>query len=321
MGNITLITGATGLVGHAITSKLIERGREVRVMVRDPQAAAAFLPKDCQVVAGDVTDSDSIARALRGCNVAYHAAGVPEQWLADSRVFSRVNLGGTVNMIEAALGAGLDSFVYTSTQDVFTAGSGEDFDESMLDPLPKVTGYQRSKQEADQQVTAALERGLPAVILHPCAVYGPGPAKSPGMNDFFRDLLLGKMPLLLSGGMSLVYAQDVAEGHVLAEEKAQPGSRYILAERYYTLLELAQAVHDETGTSKIPAVMPTPLAKVISSLGERLAQLTKRPPLIPRGQLHGLLWGAKPRSERARADLGWQPRSLKEGLASTLAQL
>jgi dihydroflavonol-4-reductase len=314
---LTLVTGATGLVGHNIAAELLRRGRAVRCLVRDVERARAAVPDGVELMAGDVTDADSVRRAIAGCAVVYHAAGLPEQWLPDPATFDRVNRGGTESVGEAALAAGVERFVYTSTIDVFGGADGERFDETMLDPEPKGTHYERSKQAADRWVAAAVERGLPAVFLHPAAVYGPGPAASPGTNQFLFDLQRGKVPALLPGGMPIVFSRDVGLGHVLAEG-APVGARYILAERYHTMHEIAAAVRDACG-SKVPRTLPRWLARTVSASGEALARLTRRPPLLPRGQLHFVLWGAHPSSDRAQKELGWHPTPLAPGLAATLA--
>lgn len=312
-----LVTGATGLVGHHIAGELLRRGREVRCLVRDLERARSSVPAGAELVAGDVTDAGSVQRAVAGCAVVYHAAGLPEQWLRDAGTFDRVNRGGTEVVGEAALAAGVERFVFTSTIDVFRGAAGERYDETMLDPEPKGTHYERSKQAADRWVTAALDRGLPAVFLHPGAVYGPGPAGSPGTNQFLRDLRDGNVPALLPGGMPVVFARDVGAGHVLAEGAAT-GSRYILVDRYYTVQEIAAAVREACG-ARVPRTLPRWLARAVSGTGEALALLTRRPPLLPRGQLHFLLWGARPSSDRAQKELGWHPTPLATGIAATLA--
>src|SRR5262249_14448865 len=148
---------------------------------------------------------------------------------------------------------------------------------------PKPTAYERSKQEADRYVTELLAAGFPAVFLHPSAVYGPVPAASPGLNQFVADLARGKIPMLLPGGMPVVYAADVAVGHVLPETQP-PGSRFILSESYWTLAGLAQVVAERTG-AKVPRVMPGLAAHAVAAVGEAVASVIKRPPLIPHGQL------------------------------------
>jgi dihydroflavonol-4-reductase len=312
----TLLTGGTGIVGNAIATELVRRGRRVRALVRSLERGRALLPPECEVVAGDVTDAASVTSAMAGCDVVYHAAGLPEQWLPDPGTFARVNVGGTRIVADAARAAGVTRFVYTSTIDVFACIPGVPFDEGTIAVAPKPTPYERSKQEADRYVTGLLESGLPAVFLHPSAVYGPVPAASPGLNQLLGDLARGKVPMLLPGGMPVVYAFDVALGHVLAETEP-PGSRFILSESYWQLVGLAQAVAERTG-AKVPRVMPGLAAHAVAAVGEALASLVKRPPLIPHGQLLFLESHTRPDAARARRVLAWKPTPFRDALPATL---
>lgn len=320
-----LVTGGTGNVGNAIARALVAAGREVRALVRDPERACRVLPVECSPVRGDVTDPASVAASLAGVDAVFHAAGLPEQWLPDAGTFARVNAGGTRIVAEAARAAGVRRFVYTSTIDVFAWSPGVPFDESVLDPAPKHTAYERSKQEADRVVQAAGEAGLPAVFLHPSAVYGTSPSASPGVNDLAVRLIRGEIPLLLPGVMPVVFADDVARGH-LAAEGMEPGSRFILSESVWTLAglaaEIADAARDVLGaTVRLPRVMPEWVARVVSAATEGLSRVTGRPPLLPAGQLEFLLARATPVSDRARRVLGWQPVPLRDGLRTTLRWL
>jgi nucleoside-diphosphate-sugar epimerase len=313
-----LVTGATGAVGNHIVQQLGASGRDVRALVRSSHRASTVIPNECELFEGDVTDSDSVRRAVDGCTVVYHAAGVPEQWVEDVTIFDRVNVGGTRNVVQAALEAHVKRFVYTSTIDVFAAESGEPFDESRLASDPKPTAYERSKQEADRIVSAALEHGLAAVFLHPAGVYGPAPGTSEGVNGFVARLLRGKMPILLPGAVPLVLAEDCGRGHVLAEEKAPIGARYILCETTVTLAELAEYVTREASIAKRPPVIPVGFARAVSTVGELASRFTHKPPLIPEGQLQFLLWNARPVSRRAREELRWAPTPLALGLRRTI---
>jgi dihydroflavonol-4-reductase len=312
----TLLTGGTGIVGNAIASELVRRGRRVRALVRSLERGRALLPPECELVAGDVTDAASVERAIAGCDVVYHAAGLPEQWLADPDTFARVNVGGTRTVADAARAAGVERFVYTSTIDVFACIPGVPFDEGTIAVDPKPTYYERSKQEADRYVADLGAHGFPAVFLHPSAVYGPVPAASPGLNQLLADLARGKIPMLLPGGMPVVHAPDVALGHVLAEAQA-PGSRFILSESYWELAGLASAVAERTG-AKVPRIMPGLVAHVLAAAGEALARVIKRPPLIPRGQLLFLESHTRPDAARARRVLGWRPVPFRDALPATL---
>jgi nucleoside-diphosphate-sugar epimerase len=269
-------------------------------------------------VAADVTDASSVRSALEGCSVVYHAAGLPEQWRRDPTDFTRVNVEGTGNLVEASLARGVERFVYTSTIDVFAWTPGKPFDEETLDPDPRPTHYERSKQVADALVAEAMNRGLPAVFLHPSAVYGPAPALTPGLNDFLVGLAQRKIPMVLPGGMPVVHGDDVADGHIRAAAQAPIGGRYILSTAYHTLAEIAEAVARHVPRAKVPPSMPIRAARAASVLGEAVAKVTRRPPLIPRGTLHFLESHPVPDASRARADLGWAPRELEVGVGPVL---
>lgn len=316
----TLITGATGQIGNAIARQLAADGVALRVLVhsRAPQQTRA-LPPGVQTVFGDVTDASSLRGALDGCTTVYHAAGIPEQWRKDVTEFTRVNVDGTRNMVEAALAAGVKKFVYTSTDDALVAKPGVPFDEPVIDPTPGLTPYQRSKREADRIVTEALQRGLPAVFLHPSGLYGPAPFLTRGLNDLLVKLAKRQVPALLPGGMTLAFSEDVAQGHILAASRGKVGGRYILTESYQPLTEIARAVAAAEPRAKVPGVMPLPLAKVLSAIGEPVAQMTGKPPMIARSLLQFFERDARPTGARARAELGWKPTPFVTGVEKSIS--
>ena len=317
-----LVTGGTGMVGSCIVQSLLARSYRVRALVRSPDKGRAVLPAACELVQGDVTAPDTLGPAVEGCEWVFHAAGFPEQWMRDPAAFDRINAEGTANMVAAARAAGVKRFLLTSTIDVFTWREGQTYDESELDPEPKQTPYERSKQRADRIVADAIAGGLDAVFLHPSGVYGPAPSDSPGTNDLIVKLAHGKVPALLPGGYPVVFAPDVGEGHVLAAERAAAGARFILSERYYPLTDLAREMLAALGLErKVPRVIPLWLAAAVSTMGELKGRLIGRPPLMPKGQLKFLQVDAYPSAQRATAELGLQFTPLADGLARTVAWL
>ena len=316
-----LVTGATGKVGHAIASALLDRGDSVRALVRDPKRAASVLPAGIEPARGDATDPDSLAAAVDGCELIFNAMGLPEQWVRDEAIFDRVNAIGSGRLASAAKRAGVRRFIHTSTHDVFAAETGERFDETMLASEPKGTAYERSKQRAEGLVLAERD-GMEVVILNPCAVYGPGPSASVSFDkDFFAPLVRKRLPALPPGGSALVFTDGVAAGHLLAAEEGADGERYILADTYADFREFAETIVRVAGRGRIPPRMPVPVARAVAAAGEAVSKMTRRRPLAPRGQLHYFLWQARPDSSKAQRELGWQPTPLEDGVRKTLSAM
>ncbi|MFL5883841.1 MAG: NAD-dependent epimerase/dehydratase family protein [Thermoleophilaceae bacterium] len=316
-----LVTGATGKVGNAVARELAARGDEVRVLVRDPARAAPLLPEGLEPVRGDVTDPASLVPAVEGCEVVFNAMGLPEQFLADSETFERVNARGTENVVRAARAADVRRVVHTSTIDVFHAEPGQSFDESEVATYPKGTAYERSKQHAEELALAARD-GMELVMVNPAGVYGPGPLGSASLErDFLEPLVRGRLPVLPPGGMGMSFTDGVGRGHLLAAERGRDGERYILCDRHATFRDMAEIAVKVAGRGRIPPQLPERVAKLIAPASEALGRMTRRPPLLPRGQLHFFLWNAQPDSSKAQRELGWEPTPLEEGFRRTLETL
>jgi nucleoside-diphosphate-sugar epimerase len=287
-------------------------------MVRDPKRAATILPAGIEPIQGDATDVASLAGAVDGCELVFNAMGLPEQWVRDTEIFDRVNAQGSGELASAAKRAGVRRFIHTSTHDVFHADRGQRFDESMLADYPKGTAYERSKQRAEELVLAERD-GMEVVILNPCAVYGPGPSASVSFDkQLFEPLIRKRLPALPPGGTALVFSPGVADGHLRAAERGADGQRYILADAYADFRELAETVVRVAGRGRVPTRMPVPVARAAAALTQGISRLTRRPPLIPRGQLHYFLWQAHPDSSKAQRELGWKPTPVEEGVRETL---
>jgi dihydroflavonol-4-reductase len=313
-----LVTGATGKVGHAVMRASRARGDDVRVLVRDPVRARAALGDGVEMVTGDVTDRASVQRAVAGCEVVYNAMGLPEQWFRDPAIFDQVNAEGTRTVVECARSAGVRRVVHTSTIDVFHADAGASFDESAVADYPKGTAYERSKQRAETLALAAAG-DMELVIVNPSAVYGPGPAGSASLErSLFAPLVRRRLPALPPGGLGLVFTEGLGQGHLLAAEKGRPGERYILCDEHATFRELAEAVIRVAGRGRIPPALPVPVARGFAAVGEAIAHVIRRPPMLARGQLLFTLWNAAPDSSKAQRELGWHPTPLDEGIRRTL---
>lgn len=312
----TLITGATGLVGHALSEALLEVGHSVRAVVRDVERARAVLSDAIELVPGDLLDPDALNAAAVGIELVFHAAGMPEQFAADETVFDRVNRQGTANVMQAALKAGVERVVHTSTMDVFAAERGGTLVETRPDTEPKPTAYERSKVAAELEAEAARAEGLQVVFVNPSAVYGPSPSRA-AINGAMLELAHGKVPMLPPGGMSLVFAPGLAKAHVRAAEVGVDGERYLVSDTYATLAELAAEVGQVAGLRRIPPTGPAWLLRPVAAVSGWAGRRFGIEPLVAPSELSFLLWQARVDASKAIEVLGHSQTPLAEGVERT----
>ena len=313
-----LVTGATGKVGNAVVRRLAERGDQIVALVRDPAKARELLPDGVELAHGDVTDRASVHRATEGAEGVFNCMGLFEQWFPDQGIFDRVNAEGARNVIASAREAGARRALHLSTFDVFHAETGGTVSEEAVADYPKGTPYERSKQRAEELVVHEAGAGIETVIVNPSSVYGPGPWQGAGLDRALRDAIRSRLPGVPPGGMTLVYADDVAAGAIAAFEKGTPGERYILADGYATMRDMLAVAVDEASRGRVPPELPVPIAKGLARAGEGISRLIRRPPLLGAGQLHFLLWRARADSSKARAELGIEFTPWEDGIRRTV---
>jgi nucleoside-diphosphate-sugar epimerase len=316
-----VVTGATGLIGYGLARALVERGERVRALVRDRQRAERSLPPGVELVPGDVTEPATLAPLFAGAELAFHAAGMPEQWQRDERIFDRVNREGTKNVLEAAHAAAVRRVVYTSTMDVFAAPRGGTLRETEFDENPKPTAYERSKQAAEREAIALEQRGLDVVYVNPAAVYGPSLGVT-ALNAFFVKLLENRVPLLPPGGMSVAFIDGVVQAHLAAAERGRRGERYLVSDEHLSMRELAALALEAANLKrKVPATAPAWLLRFFAALSAPPARWFGINPLIAPGELSFLLWNVHVDSGKAQRELGFRPTPAREGVRRTVDQL
>jgi nucleoside-diphosphate-sugar epimerase len=169
-----LVTGGTGFIGQQIVKRLLERGEKVRLLVRKSSNLGPFAGQAIETAYGDVTDRPSVEAALAGCERLYHLANVYDWWIPDYSQYYKVNVQGTRNVLEAALLAGVEKVVYTSSV-VAVPGAEEDtFSEATPHRGYFSCEYERSKFLGEQVAKELTAKGLPLVCVLPTGVYGPG---------------------------------------------------------------------------------------------------------------------------------------------------
>jgi len=262
----TLVTGASGFIGSAVVRKLIERGRKVRCY-NEPGANLANLDGlDVEHVEGDINDRDKIGEALKGCDVMYHLAAIYKLWLPDNSLMYEVNVEGTKTVLFAALKAKLKKVVYTSS--IAAVGhpeSGDLADETTQFNLwDESNHYVRSKWLSERDALRFAREGLPVVCVNPAFPFGERDVAPTPTGRFIVETLNGNVPGYMEGGFNVVDVDDVAEAHILADEKGKVGERYIAGNHNVTYKEFYDAISEIGGCKPVKRKLPT---RLLWSLG------------------------------------------------------
>jgi dihydroflavonol-4-reductase len=224
------VTGATGFVGSAVVRSLLRRGIAVKVLARHTSDLRNIAGLDLAVFYGDLLDGDGLAVALQGCDTLYHVAAYYSTAEVDSQMMYEVNVRGTKAVLRAALKAGVQRVVHTST--IGTIGQPTDgtlaTEETPFNLWDRGSHYVKSKHLAELVALSICNDGLPVVVVNPCAPVGPRDIKPSSTGQRILNYLHGEQPSFVPGGINFLSVQDVAEGQVLAAERGRVGQRYIL---------------------------------------------------------------------------------------------
>jgi nucleoside-diphosphate-sugar epimerase len=320
-GKTTLVTGASGLLGGAAAKALLEEGYQVRAMARDPRGVQSLACQGAQVVQADMTDLPSLQRAAAGCQVVLHFAGALDEF-ASTAYFHQVNVAGTLHLAQAALAAGVERFVHTSTAWVYGFAASPGTTERSPYQISRDL-YIDTKIEAERGLQRLrLEGGLPLVIIQPSEVYGPGDRH--WTLTPLRLIQSGRM-LLVAGGSGLIqpiYVDDVVAGALAAARRGRIGEAYLLCgPEVVTLKSFYGYLAGMLGRKWIPSIPGWPAALVVGAM-ESWSALTRRPPLFSRSSLRGNRKHASYDGGKSREELGFTPQvSLQAGMSRVAAWL
>jgi len=320
---MNVVTGATGHIGTFLVRGLLDRGEPVRALVPPFEDGAVLEGLDVERVEGDILEPDSLARAFEGAEVVYHLAGMISISRKDSDRVYQVNVVGTRNVAEACLRTGVRRLVYTSSIHAMAEPPhGVRFDESSsFDPKRAPGLYGSAKAEAALEVLAAVERGLDAVVVCPTGVIGPDDLKPSQMGQMFIDVAQGRLRVYLEGAYDFVDVRDVAEGHILAAEKGRKGECYILSGECISVSEIMRTLADVTGVKAPTVRMPMWLAKAVAPLTPIYYHFTRTPPIFTSDSLYILTSNCDISSEKARRELGYTNRPIRESICDAVAWL
>ena len=267
------VTGATGFVGQYLARRLISSGHRLACWFRDPQRRDGLdeLADAIDWIPGQLDDPESAHALVAGCEAVVHAAfWRPGKGFrgaeGDIVEFARINILGTLRLIEAARQAGIDRFVFIST----CAVHERILDDRPLDeahPLWPLTHYGAHKAALEKFVHSyGFGQGMNICALRPTGVYGlRQPVEDSKWYPLVADIVAGR-PVQVAGGGKEVHAQDVARAaELLLAAPGVAGQSYACYDRYVSEFEVAEIARELAGSqSRIEGALKTPKHQIVT---------------------------------------------------------
>ncbi|HJU19778.1 MAG TPA: hopanoid-associated sugar epimerase [Stellaceae bacterium] len=316
-----LVTGATGFVGSAVARALLRAGHQVRVLARPRGDRRNLAGLPVRVAEGDLADAASLTRAVAGCRYLFHVAADYRLWVPDPEPMFRANVAGTRDLMQAALAAGVERVVHTSS--VATLGfvpDGVADEETPSREEDMIGPYKRSKFQAEAVVRGLVaERGLPAVIVNPSTPVGPGDVKPTPTGRLILEAARGHVPGFVDTGLNIVHVDDVAAGHLAAAERGRVGERYILGGENMALAEILAEVARCVGRPPPRLKIPYAVALPVAFGAELAARATGREPFVTRDGVRMSRKTMYFASAKAARELDYRARPAREAIADAVA--
>ena len=318
-----LLTGAAGFLGSNICLQLLEKGCKVRALVLPNDKSVKFIPKDVEVVIGDLTDLKSLDAFFtipEGMNsVIIHCASMVTVDPTFSDKLMDVNVTGTRNIITKVLNhPECEKMVYvSSTGAIPELPHGTPIKEvdkfTPVDSRKVVGAYSLSKAIATQMVLDSVKvMGLKACVVHPSGILGPYDHALGETTRTVLQIIKGEMPMGMQGSFNLCDVRDLAAGTIAAVDKGRDGECYILANEPVTLKEMCDMIQKECTAKKISVVLPLGLANKIAQTLEKQAEKTGKKPLMTTFSVYNLARNNVFDYSKAQRELGYTTRPYQE---------
>ncbi len=313
-----LVTGATGFVGSYLVPALLEKGCNLRLLVRDAGKARKLFGDSCEVIQGNVENKGDVKGCCRDIDVVYHMAALMGHDLPSEQAFERfrrVNVTGTQNMIDEAKESHVKKFIHVSSTAALGLQPAGRVDEN-TDCNP-YTPYQVTKREGELCVlNEAREGHLPAIVVRPSMVYGPG-----FKGDFLTMAKVCKTGFFpkIGRGENLspaLYITDLVNALVLLADKGRTGEIYMVSSQESYSLAMTAGIIGNSLNKKIHFIyIPRWLAVFGAGALEKLCLLAGRRPPVTQRNIQSVSTDRIVDISKAAADLGFAPLvSLEEGL-------
>lgn len=308
---LTVVTGATGLVGNNVVRLLLSRDQRVRVLARSSSDSRPLAGLPIEIVRGDVSDRAALQKACAGASVVVHSAAVVHVGWSGMARQQATNVDGTRNVAEAARAAGA-RMVHVSSVDALGLGTREQPGTEESPPKGSVPcPYVLTKRAAEVVVLKQVAAGLDGVIVNPTYMLGPWDWK-PSSGRMLLEVSKGKALLAPPGGNNFCDVRDVAWGILEAAKRGVTGRRYILGGEALSYLEAWRLFARITGARRPLGNAGRMMLTLAGRAGDLLYRLTGKESDINSAAVKMSMLPHYFSSARAEAELGYKPRSAEQ---------
>ncbi|MEW6411899.1 MAG: NAD-dependent epimerase/dehydratase family protein [Candidatus Zixiibacteriota bacterium] len=317
------VTGATGFIGGHLLRRLAQTDHQISCLVRSTSNTASLERQNITRVIGDVTDRESFQVALRGHDCVINLANVYSFWEPDPSVYRKVNIAGTLNVMEAALEARVSKIVHVSTGGIYGRPKDVPFTEDSEVGPKRFSEYFETKFLSDEMVWKMYrERGLPLVMVYPMAVLGPGDPKATG--EYILRLIQRRLPARVFENkvFTFVHVRDVAEIIYRAATKENNiGEKYIAGLFQHSFGDINRMISEISGVPLPRLVMPDFLVMPNAWSLTMIADIIKRPPLwgMAIDQMRVMKCEFRGDGSKAERELGIEYTPVRDALAEAIA--
>jgi dihydroflavonol-4-reductase len=318
------IAGATGFIGTHLVRRLAKTEHKLSCLVRKTSHVNELKELGVTLFYGDVTDKASLLQGMKGCDWVANVANVYSFWEPDNRVYKKVNVEGTRNVMESALESGISKVLHVSTAVIYGKPVDSPFTEQSLVGPARFSRYSQTKYEGDLIAWEFYEKkGLPLLMVYPGAVLGPGDPKATG--KYIDDLIHRRLPARVfeDSVMTWVHVKDVAEIIFRALEKeGNVGEKYLAGNERLSFGQINQMISQISGVGLPKFRLPSFLVTLNTFLLTQVANVVKKPPLwgMSRDQIRTMKEGFRFDGSKAERELGitYTPirQALKEAIES-----
>ncbi|WP_006242408.1 NAD-dependent epimerase/dehydratase family protein [Mycolicibacterium tusciae] len=317
----SLVIGANGYLGSHVTRQLVDRGDGVRVMVRDGANTIGIDDLDVTRFVGDIWDNETLRAAMAGVDDVYYCVVDTRGWLRDPAPLFRTNVDGTRNVLEVAKDiqkdGALHRFIFTSSYVTVGRKRGRiATEDDIIVDRGGLTPYVRSRVEAEKLVLSyARDHGLPAVAMCVSTTYGAGDWGGTPHGAIIAGTAFGKLPFVMDKiELEAVGVDDAARAMILAAEHGRVGERYLISEKMISNAEVVRIAAEAAGVPPPTKSIPLPMSYAMATLGSLKAKLRGTDEQLSMGSLRLMRAEAPVACDKAKRELGWQPRPVEESI-------